>query len=150
MGQVGTGPGSAAGTSSGSDGGAARTPWRFARERWSQRRFAARQLGELRPYAGRGLVAGTVAVHLVAGLAPVAFMLGTGLALRDLGSDAAVGWLALAAGAFLVQQLVAPVHSCSRAGCSVVSTRRASSGSRRSRCGARHSPGSSGLRSRTG
>ena len=110
MGQVGTGPGSAAGTSSGSDGGAARTPWRFARERWSQRRFAARQLGELRPYAGRGLVAGTVAVHLVAGLAPVAFMLGTGLALRDLGSDAAVGWLALAAGAFLVQQLVAPVQ----------------------------------------
>lgn len=110
MAQVGTGPGSAAGTSTGADGGAARTPWRFARERWSQRRFAARQLAELRPYAGRGLVAGTVAVHLVAGLAPVAFMLGTGLALRDLGSDAAIGWLALAAGAFLVQQLVAPVQ----------------------------------------
>ncbi len=92
-------------------GASAPATWRrFARERVAQRRFAARQLAELRGYAGRGLVAGTVAVHLVAGLAPVAFMLGTGLALRDLGSDAAIGWLALAAGAFLVQQLVAPVQ----------------------------------------
>lgn len=91
-------------------GTAPRTWWRFVRERVAQRRFAARQLAELRGYAGRPLVAATVGVHLVVGLAPVAFMLGTGLALRDLGDAAAAGWLALAAGAFLVQQLVAPVQ----------------------------------------
>ena len=90
--------------------GERRTPARFARDRWTQRRRAAAQLAELRRYAGAGLVSLTVAVHLVAGCAPVAFMLGTGLALRDLGGAAAGGWLALAAGAFLVQQLLAPVH----------------------------------------
>ncbi|MBT0993729.1 ABC transporter ATP-binding protein/permease [Cellulomonas sp. DKR-3] len=78
--------------------------------RLAERRFAAGQLRSLLPYAGRGLVAGTVAVHLVAGAAPIGFMVGTGLALQDLAGGGAGGWLALAAASFLVQQALAPLQ----------------------------------------
>ena len=80
------------------------------RTRLAQRRVAAAQLRALVPYAGRGLVAGTVVTHVVAGAAPIVFMVGTSLALRDLGGAGATGWLALAIAAFLVQQLLAPLQ----------------------------------------
>jgi len=49
--------------------------------RWHQRRTAGAQLRRLTGYAGTPLVVSTTAVHLLAGLAPVVFMIGTGLAL---------------------------------------------------------------------
>lgn len=79
-------------------------------ERWHERRVAAAQLRTLMPYAGRGLVTLTVAVHVVAGAAPIAFMVGTGMALQALTDGGGAGWLVLAAVAFLVQQLLAPVQ----------------------------------------
>lgn len=88
-----------------------RGPW-FTRwrRRLSQRRAAAAQLRVLVPYAGRGLVAGTLVVHVAAGVAPIAFMVGTSFALGDLGDDGSVGWLALAIGAFLLQLLLSPLQ----------------------------------------
>jgi ATP-binding cassette subfamily B protein len=88
-----------------------RGPWRARlRRRVRERRVAAAQLRTLLPYAGRGLVTLTVAVHVVVGAGPVVFMVGTGLALRELDQPGASGWLALAVGAFLLQQLLAPVQ----------------------------------------
>ncbi|MCC2314021.1 ATP-binding cassette domain-containing protein [Cellulomonas xiejunii] len=55
-------------------------------------------------------MAGTLAVHVVAGAAPIAFMVGTSFALGDIGDGGAAGWLALAIGAFLVQMILAPVQ----------------------------------------
>lgn len=51
-----------------------------------------------------------MAVHVLAGMAPVVFMIGTGLALQHLDDGGAMPWLALAIGAFLGQQLLAPVQ----------------------------------------
>ncbi|GIG22079.1 multidrug ABC transporter permease [Cellulomonas chitinilytica] len=78
--------------------------------RWRQRRTAAAQLRHLTTYAGRPLVALTTTVHLLAGAAPVVFMIGTGAALQHLDDGGAMPWLALAIGAFLGQQLLAPVQ----------------------------------------
>lgn len=79
--------------------------------RWRQRRAAAEHLRRLLPYAGRGLVAVTLAVHVVAGAAPVAFMAGTGYALqRVVAGEPATPWLVTALVAFVVQQLLAPVQ----------------------------------------
>ncbi|AEI13499.1 ABC transporter related protein [Cellulomonas gilvus ATCC 13127] len=79
--------------------------------RWRERRVAAAQLRELTRYAGAPLVTGTVGVHLVAGAAPVAFLVGTGLALGSVAAgDGPGAWLVVAALAFLVQQLLAPVQ----------------------------------------
>ena len=88
-----------------------RGPWGTRlRTRIRERRLAAAQLRTLLPYAGRGLVALTIAVHVLAGLGPVLFMVGTAFALQHLEGDGASGWLALAVGAFLLQQLLAPVQ----------------------------------------
>ena len=80
------------------------------RERWGQRRTAAAQLRSLVPYAGAPLVALTIVVHTVAGAAPIVFIVGSSFALQDLTSGQASTWLAIAVGAFLVQQLLAPVQ----------------------------------------
>src|SRR6478736_4598830 len=89
---------------------AARPTLRGLSRRLSQRRTAAAQLRRLTRYAGTPLVVGTTAVHVLAGMAPVVFMIGTGLALQHLDDGAAMPWLALAIGAFLAQQLLAPVQ----------------------------------------
>ncbi|GCD20795.1 ABC transporter ATP-binding protein [Cellulomonas algicola] len=88
-----------------------RGPW-WARpgRRLRERRVAAAQLRELLPYAGRGVVTATLAVHVLAGAAPVAFMVGTGVALQELDGEGVTPWLVLAVGAFLLQQLLAPVQ----------------------------------------
>ncbi|MBO9555879.1 ABC transporter ATP-binding protein [Cellulomonas sp.] len=78
--------------------------------RWRQRRAAATQLRHLTRYAGWRLVTATTAVHLLAGAAPVVFLVGTGAALQHLDDGGAMPWLALAIGAFLAQQLLAPVQ----------------------------------------
>lgn len=89
----------------------ARGPWwTRIRTRLRERRVAGAQLRSLLPYAGTGLVAGTLAVHALAGAAPVVFMVGTGLALQSLMDDGAMGWLVLAVAAFLAQQLLAPMQ----------------------------------------
>jgi ATP-binding cassette, subfamily B, bacterial len=89
---------------------AARPTLRGLSRRLSQRRTAAAQLRQLTRYAGMPLVLGTTAVHVLAGTAPVVFMIGTGLALEHLDDGAAMPWLVLAIGAFLLQQLLAPVQ----------------------------------------
>ncbi len=89
----------------------ARGPWwTRIRTRLRERRVAGAQLRSLLASAGTGLVAGTLAVHVLAGAAPVVFMVGTGLALQALLDDGATGWLVLAVAAFIVQQLLAPVQ----------------------------------------
>jgi ATP-binding cassette subfamily B protein len=62
--------------------------------------------------AGAGLVAGTIVLHVVAGLLPVVFMVGVGLALRSLarGSHGLPGWLLVACLAFIGAQLTAPLQ----------------------------------------
>ncbi len=89
------------------DRGAWHVRWR---RRLGQRWTAGAQLRQLLPYAGRCLVAATAATHIVAGAAPIAFVVGTSYALRDLGAGGATGWLALAIGAFLTQMLLSPVQ----------------------------------------
>ncbi|MGY4644184.1 ABC transporter ATP-binding protein [Cellulomonas sp. URHB0016] len=88
----------------------ARPTLRGLAKRWRQRRTAATQLRRLTRYAGWPLTVGTTAVHVVAGAAPVVFMVGTGLALQHLADGGAMPWLVLAIGAFLGQQLLAPVQ----------------------------------------
>jgi len=88
----------------------ARPTLRGLGQRWRQRRTAAAQLRRLTRYAGRPLTAGTAAVHVLAGVAPVVFLVGTGLALQHLADGGAMPWLVLAIGAFLAQQLLAPVQ----------------------------------------
>ncbi|MFJ6200061.1 ABC transporter ATP-binding protein [Micromonospora sp. NPDC092111] len=84
------------------------------RRREQQRRRAAGQLILLARQAGAGLVGGTLALHVLSGLTPVALMTGIGLALQRLAAggdlDAAAPWLGLALGAFLLQQSLAPVQ----------------------------------------
>jgi ATP-binding cassette subfamily B protein len=84
------------------------------RERGRQRRRAARQLLHLTRYGGRGLVAGTLFAHVVAGLLPVTFLVGIGVALQRLATDtrwsAGLPWLAAALTAFVAQQLLAPAQ----------------------------------------
>ena len=84
--------------------------WAFVGRRVGERRVAAAQLRALLGYAGRGLVATTIVVHVVAGAAPVVFLVGTGLALDALVDGGGAGWLAVAVGALLLQQLLAPVQ----------------------------------------
>lgn len=85
-------------------------PWERFQHVLAQRRVAAAHLRALLPYARRGLIAGTLAVHVVAGAAPVVFLVATGRALGDLAAGGAGRWLGVAVGAFLVQQLLAPVQ----------------------------------------
>lgn len=80
------------------------------RERVRRRQVAARQMRELAPYAGAPLIAGTVAVHVVAGLAPVVFLVATALALPDVVSGALPPALWVAIAAFLLQQVLAPLQ----------------------------------------
>lgn len=75
-----------------------------------RRRRAASQIFELMPYAGVTLLVATVLVHVLAGAAPVAFMVGTGTALPEVVSGRMPGGLWVAAGAFLLQQALAPVQ----------------------------------------
>ncbi|MEV6930136.1 ABC transporter ATP-binding protein [Dactylosporangium sp. NPDC051485] len=79
-----------------------------------QRREAAGQLVLLARQAGGVLVGGTLALHVLCGLAPVAFMVGIGIALQHLAAggdlDAAGRWLGLALGAFILQQCLAPLQ----------------------------------------
>ena len=82
----------------------------FVRERVHRRRSAARQMRELVPAAGAPLVAGTVAVHVLAGAAPVVFLLATALALPGVVGGALPPALWVAIGAFLLQQLLAPLQ----------------------------------------
>ncbi len=90
-------------------GGAGRLS-ELVRERVHRRRAAARQMRELVPYAGAGLVAGTLAVHVVAGVAPVVFLVGTALALPQVVSGALPPALWVAIAAFLLQQVLAPLQ----------------------------------------
>lgn len=62
------------------------------------------------PYAGMPLILGTVLVHVLAGAAPVAFLVGSGAALPDVVSGKASWGLWVAAGAFLLQQALAPLQ----------------------------------------
>src|SRR3954452_8981396 len=80
--------------------------------RLRQRERAARELLRLARYAGFGCVAVTAATHVLAGLTPIAFLIGIGVALQRLGEDpgSAAGWLGLALGAFVAQQALAPVQ----------------------------------------
>ncbi|KWV34156.1 ABC transporter ATP-binding protein [Micromonospora rifamycinica] len=92
----------------------ARPPWRGWGRRARRRAEAGRQLVHLSRYAGRPLVATLLSVHVVAGLMPMTFGIGVGLALSSLAGDpdrsAAAGWLAVALVAFVVQQLLAPLQ----------------------------------------
>ncbi|GLK99208.1 ABC transporter ATP-binding protein [Dactylosporangium matsuzakiense] len=80
------------------------------RQRWE----AAGQLALLARQAGAGLVGAVLILHVVSGLAPIAFMVGIGVALQHLAgggvSDAVTTWLGLALGAFVLQQILAPVQ----------------------------------------
>ncbi len=89
---------------------AARPTLRGLRDRWRQRRTASRQLWSLTRYAGRGLIGGTVAVHVLAGVTPVAFMVGVGMALRLLAGADAMPWLGLALAGFMLQQVLTPLQ----------------------------------------
>ncbi len=92
----------------------ARPTLRGLRARARQGRTAARQLVALLRHAGPALVATTALVHLVAGLLPIVFLVGISFAIEQLATrdgDAALGsagtWLAVALGAFVVQQALA-------------------------------------------
>jgi len=80
------------------------------RSRSRQRRQAAGQLVFLARRAGPGLLVGTLATHLAAGLLPIVFIVGVGLAVQDLvdssatGAGAVSGWLWLAVASFVLQQ----------------------------------------------
>ena len=79
-------------------------------ERVHRRQAAARQMRELAPYAGAPLLALTIGVHVLAGVAPVVFLVSTALALPDVVSGGLPPALWVAIGAFLLQQLLAPVQ----------------------------------------
>jgi len=70
------------------------------------------QRARLTAQAGLGLVAGTVTLHVIAGLLPVLFMVGIGLALQSLlrGGQGVPGWLAVACLAFVCAQMTAPIQ----------------------------------------
>jgi ATP-binding cassette subfamily B protein len=90
----------------------------YLRQRSRDRRAAARQLAELAAQAGRGLVTGTIVLHALVGALPILFLVCIGLALQQLADalisgaalDLLPGWLAIAAAAFIVQQLLVPLQ----------------------------------------
>jgi ATP-binding cassette subfamily B protein len=89
-----------------------------------QRMAAGKQLVGLAVRACPGLSFGTVVLHVVAGVLPITFMVCVSLALQQLShglaSGAALGllpgWLGIAAGAFVAQQLLAPVQTLASQG----------------------------------
>ena len=90
---------------------AARPTLRGLAVRRRQRVAAARQLTELARYAGAPLIIGTALVNFVIGAAPVAFLVGIGLALQRLASgDPPGAWLGLALAAFVLQQALGSVQ----------------------------------------
>lgn len=89
---------------------ARRSPADAVAGRLRRRRRSAAQLFALMPYAGAPLILGTVLAHVLAGAAPVAFVVGSGTALPEAVAGRASWGLWLAAGAFLLQQALAPVQ----------------------------------------
>ena len=96
-------------------------PSGLARRTRSAVKLAARRRRQLRAElaerltlaakAGTGLVAATVALHITAGLLPLVFMVGVGVALRSLaGGDGLPPWLVAACLAFIAAQLVTPLQ----------------------------------------
>ncbi|NEC68447.1 ABC transporter ATP-binding protein [Streptomyces sp. SID9727] len=80
-------------------------------ERIRRRRTAAGQLLTLARSAGTPVVLGTCVLHLVAGALPVVFVVCVGLALQRLSGGGGVSTpLAVAVGAFFVQQILIPVQ----------------------------------------
>ncbi|WP_425956923.1 ABC transporter ATP-binding protein [Xylanimonas sp. McL0601] len=79
-------------------------------ERFRRRQVAASQMVRLTPYAGAPLVTVTVLVHLLAGAAPVVFMVATAVALPGVLAGAMPLALWVAVAAFLLQQVLAPVQ----------------------------------------
>ncbi|MGZ2356535.1 ABC transporter ATP-binding protein/permease [Streptomyces sp. 372A] len=80
-------------------------------ERIRRRRTAAGQLLTLARSAGTPLVLGTCVLHLVAGALPLVFVVCVGLALQRLTDGGGVSTLlAVAVGAFFVQQILIPVQ----------------------------------------
>jgi ATP-binding cassette subfamily B protein len=79
-------------------------------ERFRRRQVAGAQMLRLMPYAGTPLLAATVLVHVLAGAAPVVFLVATAVALPGVLSGTLPDALWLAVGAFLLQQVLAPVQ----------------------------------------
>lgn len=71
---------------------------------------ALMQIRSLARYAGTPIIVCTLIVHVLAGSAPVAFLLGAALTLPEILTGAAPTWLWVAVGAFLLQHLLAPVQ----------------------------------------
>jgi len=84
----------------------------------SERMAAGRQLLGLAVRACPGLTFRTAVLHVVAGMLPITFMVCVSLALQQLSQGLASGaapgllpgWLGIAAGAFVAQQLLAPLQ----------------------------------------
>lgn len=96
----------------------ARLSLRAVRRRGRQRLEAARQLALLAGHAGRPLVAGTIAVHLTAGLLPIVFLVAVSTAIQQMTGgtvgahwDAALIALGVAAAAFIVHQGMAAAQA---------------------------------------
>lgn len=85
---------------------------RHLERRRRQRLAAFVEVSRLARHAGSGLVAVTLAVHLLAGLLPIGFIIGLGVAIRSLPTGDAAIWKALAfAGAmFVAAQALTPLQ----------------------------------------